>query len=52
MRAARLRAQLRLKLPDAIQAATAMHEDCYALVTHDRDYRALTGVAVIGPRVP
>jgi len=44
--AARLRVEHGLKLPDAIQLATAITEGCDALVTHDRDYPAGAGVAV------
>ncbi len=36
--AARLRASLRLKLPDAVQAASALAINAAALVTHDRDF--------------
>jgi predicted nucleic acid-binding protein len=38
MLAARFRVRNRLKLPDAIQLATAVHEGCYALLSHDRDF--------------
>jgi predicted nucleic acid-binding protein len=40
-RAARIRAQTRLKLPDAIQLATALECGCIGLITHDRDFSAL-----------
>jgi len=43
--AARFRASLKLKLPDAIQVASAIAINADALVTHDRDFskvRALT----------
>lgn len=46
--ASRLRARHRLKLPDAIQLATALRERCAALVTHDRDFAAISGIAIIG----
>lgn len=46
--AARLRAQRRLKLPDAIQLAVALHESCYALVTHDRDFGDVAELRVLG----
>ena len=46
MLAARLRAEHRLKLPDAIQLATAVQECCDALVTHDRDFPAGAGVPI------
>ena len=36
--AARLRASLRLKLADAVQAASAIMINADALVTHDRDF--------------
>lgn len=45
--AARLRIQHRLKLPDAIQLATALHESCHALVTHDRDFRMVREIAIL-----
>lgn len=45
--AARLRARLRLKLPDAIQAASALAIDADALVTHDRDFRRVPTLRVI-----
>ena len=35
--AARLRAQFRLKLPDALQAAAALVAQCDAFITNDRD---------------
>ena len=40
-RAARIRSQTRLRLPDAVQVATALETSCVALVTHDRDFSAL-----------
>jgi predicted nucleic acid-binding protein len=45
--AARLRASLRLKLPDAVQAASALAIDADALVTHDRDFSRLKSLRVI-----
>ncbi len=45
--AARIRARLRLKLPDAIQAASAIAINADALVTHDRDFSRLRAVRVI-----
>jgi predicted nucleic acid-binding protein len=45
--AARLRASLRLKLPDAVQAASALAINAYALVTHDRDFSRLKALRVI-----
>ncbi len=49
MLAARLRAEHGLRLPDAIQLATAISECCDALVTHDRDFPSTAGVRVMGP---
>ncbi|HXY95778.1 MAG TPA: PIN domain-containing protein [Steroidobacteraceae bacterium] len=45
--AARLRASLRLKLPDAVQAASALAINAPALVTHDRDFSRLRALRVI-----
>lgn len=45
--AARLRADLGLRLPDALQAATALEVGASALVTHDRDFSRLQGLRVI-----
>lgn len=45
--AARLRATTRLRLPDAIQAATALDVGAAALVTHDRDFSSLAGLPVL-----
>ena len=45
--AARLRASLGLRLPDAIQAASAISINADALVTHDRDFSRLKSLAVI-----
>ena len=45
--AARLRIAHGLRLPDALQAATALHSGSTALVTHDRDFSRLTGLRVI-----
>ncbi len=44
--AARMRAEHRLRLPDAIQLATAIIERCDALVTHDRDFPDIPGLIV------
>jgi predicted nucleic acid-binding protein len=46
--AARLRLRHALKLPDAIQLAVALEEGCSALVTHDRDFGAVSGLLVLG----
>jgi predicted nucleic acid-binding protein len=45
--AAQLRAQYRLKLPDAIQLATGLDIGAAAFVTHDRDFSHVTGVAIL-----
>lgn len=45
--AARLRAGSGLRLPDALQAATALEAGAVALVTHDRDFSRLQGLRVI-----
>ena len=45
--AAQLRAQYRLKLPDAIQLATTLDAGAAAFVTHDRDFSQVTGVAIL-----
>ena len=47
-RAARIRAGYRLKLPDAIQLATALETDSYALVTYDRDFKSIDEIPIIG----
>jgi predicted nucleic acid-binding protein len=48
MLAARFRLRHRLRLPDAIQLATAVHEGCHALVSHDRDFGKVREVLVLG----
>ena len=45
--AARLRGSLGLRLPDAIQAASAIAVNADALVTHDRDFSRLKALAVV-----
>ena len=45
--AARLRAALRLKLADAVQAASALAVNAAALVTHDRDFSRVRSLRVI-----
>lgn len=45
--AARLRASLRLKLADAVQAASAIAINAAALITHDRDFSRLKSLRVI-----
>lgn len=46
--AARLRTSLKFRLPDAIQAASAIAINADALVTHDSDFSRMTGLRVIG----
>ena len=45
--AARLRVSHGLKLPDAIQAASALAINATALVTHDRDFSRLKALRVL-----
>jgi predicted nucleic acid-binding protein len=45
--AARLRASLRLKLPDAVQAASALAINAAALVTYDRDFSRVHALRII-----
>jgi len=45
--AARLRASLRLRLADAVQAASALAVNAAALVTHDRDFSRVHSLRVI-----
>ena len=45
--AARLRAQTRLKVPDALHAATALQASCALFVTNDTDFRRVTGLPVV-----
>jgi predicted nucleic acid-binding protein len=46
--AARLRGRYGLKLPDAIQVASALAINAEALVTHDRDFANVRGLRIIG----
>jgi predicted nucleic acid-binding protein len=46
--AARLRGKYGLKLPDAIQLASALYINADALVTHDRDFKNVRGLRVLG----
>lgn len=50
--AARLRASSGLRLPDAIQAATALEIGAAALVTHDRDFSKQNGLKVLTGAFP
>jgi len=45
--AARFRARLKLKLPDAIQVASAIAVNADALVTHDRDFSKVKTLMVL-----
>ena len=45
--ASRMRARYSLKLPDAIQVATALEVGAYAFVTHDRDFAKVQGLLVL-----
>jgi predicted nucleic acid-binding protein len=45
--AARSRAETGLRLPDAIQLASAVAINAFALVTHDRDFSAVRGFRII-----
>ena len=46
--AARIRVRYGLKLPDAIQIATAIHTKSMALLTHDRDFSAVDEILILG----
>lgn len=46
--AARLRGRYGLKVPDAIQLASALSINAHALVTHDRDFANVPGLRVLG----
>jgi predicted nucleic acid-binding protein len=45
--AARLRASEDLELPDAVQAASALAVNAFALVTHDRDFSRVRSLRVL-----
>ena len=45
--AARIRTRYELKLPDAIQVATAIHSNSSALITHDRDFTRVTEIPIL-----
>lgn len=47
VQAARLRARYRLRLPDAIQLASALEVKAWALVTHDRDFSKIEDIQVL-----
>ena len=44
--AARIKARYKLKLPDAIQVATTLYSQSYALITHDRDFARVTEIPI------
>jgi len=46
--AARLRAALKLKLADSVQAASALAIGADALVTHDRDFSPVRNLRILG----
>ena len=46
--AARIRIRYHLKLPDAIQVATAIQTGSSALITHDRDFRGVDEIVILG----
>jgi predicted nucleic acid-binding protein len=46
--AARLRGKYGLKLPDAIQVASALAINADAFVTHDRDFAKVRGLLILG----
>jgi predicted nucleic acid-binding protein len=48
MLAARLRLRHDLKLPDAVQLATAVHSGCFALISRDRDFSRVSDVLILG----
>ena len=50
--AAQLRASYRLKLPDAIELATALDIGAAALVTHDRDFARVQGLPILCGELP
>ena len=45
--AAQLRAHHRLKLPDALQLASALEVGAFAFVTHDRDFSGVTALPIL-----
>jgi len=47
--AARLQSVYSLRLPDAIQVATAIRAGARAIATHDGDLRRVKGLTIIGP---
>ena len=45
--AARLRASTGLKLPDAVQAASALAINAYAIATYDRDFSSVPALRIL-----
>lgn len=45
--AASLRAQHRLRMPDALQLAMALHSGCEAFLTNDEDLRHVKDLRVV-----
>lgn len=45
--AASIRAETRLKTPDAIHSATAMRAECALFITNDTDFRRVEGLPVV-----
>lgn len=47
IRAAQVRAETKLKLPDAIHAATALSTQCTTFLTNDKQLRAIPNITVV-----
>ena len=45
--AARIRAETRLKTPDALHAATALSAGCTLFITNDTDFRRVQGLPIV-----
>jgi len=45
--AAKLRASIKLKMPDAIHAATARLNQCSSFITNDKNFEKIPGISVI-----
>lgn len=45
--AAAIRARTKLKLPDAIHAASAIASECTTFLTNDKQFRTVTGLHVL-----
>lgn len=46
--AARIRIRYQLTLPDALQIATAIYTGSSAFITHDRDFRGVDEITILG----